>query len=710
MDTNGIGSDAEKHAWVAKVLGVVVSRTAAPSSAPAQHGAPGPGGSVPGSADGAGGKAVSLTSPDPDSALSKTAAQPQVWTRGLGSALQGTLGERPRAPVVPAAPVGPKSSFVNRGGKKLEVVVGKDGRVSLTADPPPIGEITFSGGGGKGAALPGAVRALEETGVLKEARVLRGASVGSMTAAVLAAGMSAETFTKLGNDTKMGPLIKNGDVLPLNLDGEGLESFVRDQIGSSVHGKIAAFLRKGNGKEQAEPGAPTNGIDQQTLDAIRAIDGKISRGGGVTFGDLRTLSKVVPGIKDLVISGTMMGDDSVNPGKIEKGKPQLAIFSADTEPDLDVARAVHASAALPPVFKPVNIKLSSGVTARFQDGGVMNNAPTSDLVGADRSLDPIPEAGQMTFVFEDQASAEILQGEATPSLSRVSDLVSGAPTSAANYAKNRALADRPEDVVMVPLKFKGPWYKRTDFSSFIGGTINFDIPKDARLKLQGMAEDATLGHIKNRKLPETREFGSAGEMLSSVSRDDLEAMAQENFAGAHEELAFRDAVAGGITALEAVAGGAKADSLQKGPVRSALAKLDALAKGDRNRLAFIGRELNRSGKLDPLLDVAKKSGGHGLVVLDAGVAVADALAARSHAQTILREMIYPKMVDESPKGVGGTVLRQVDTMLRGAKTPKDVNDALTIAIRHFANKSDFADRHRHHEFAAELKTYLMKVS
>lgn len=689
-------SDAsQKRAWMKPALEVGIPH---PDDAEAGPGAPPAGGA----------QAPTITAVDPNTPLSKAAGDPRIWTQSLGAGLQGREG--PPAPMTASAPTGPKTSIRSRNGKRIEVVTGKDGRVALTTDPPPVQEITFSGGGGKGAALPGAVKALEETGMLKDVRCFHGASVGSMTAAVLAAGMSAETFTKLANDTKMGPLVKGSDILPLNVDGDGLESFVREQLGASVHGKIAEFLKRAKPGQGSGPPAQSNGIDKATLDAVEAIDGKISRGGGVTFGDLRTLSKVVPGIKDLVISGTMMGDDSAAPGKIDKGKPQLAIFSADTEPDLDIARAVHASAALPPVFKPVNIRMSSGVTARFQDGGVMNNAPTSDLIGAERALDPIPEAGKMTFVFEEESSKEILKGEATPLLKRINDLVTGAPNSAADYAKNRGLADRPEDVVMVPLKFKGPWYKRTDFSGFIGGTINFDMPKEDKVKLQSLTETATLAHIKNRELPETRDFASTGEMLSSLGRPDLEAMAESDLPGAKDELKFRDEVAKGIAALESVAVGVKADALARGPLQQALKALDGLGQGNANRQAFVGRELNRSGKLDPLLDLAKASGYKGSAILDAGIAVADALAAKSHAQTILRDVVYPKMVTESTKGVGGTVLRQVDTLLRSAKTPSDVNDALTIAIKHFATKSDFADRHGHHAFAAELQTYLMKVT
>ncbi len=684
---------ATKRVWMRLAFGIVF---------------PGPGGAAdPSSGTTPNGTPVTLAAPDPNSALTKAAQQPQFWTQKVGAALQGPAA--PQGAVAPAAPSGTKTSFVAKDGKKLDVVLGKDGRVAFTADPPPIQEITFSGGGGKGAALPGAVTALQETGVLKEAKVLHGASVGSMTAAVLAAGMSAEAFTKLGNDTKMGPIVQGSDILPIHLDGDGLETFVRDQIGGSVHGQIATFLKK-NAGDGADGAKAASGIDPATLATVQQIDGKIGRGGGVTFGDLRTLSKLIPEIKELAISGTMMGDDSAAPGKIEKGKPQLAIFSADTEPDLDVARAVHASAALPPVFKPVNIKLSSGVTASFQDGGVMNNAPTSDLIGAERQLDPVPDAGKMTFVFESDAAKSMVKGEATPSLSRINDLVSAAPNSAAEYAEERGLADKPEDIVVVPLKFKGPWYKRTDFSGFIGGTVNFDIPKDARLKLQSMTKDATLAHVKNRQMPETREFGSAAEMLNSVGRSDLETMAAADFPGAKDELAFRDNVTDALKALEGFTAGAKSGALKQGPLQAALKSLNDLAKGDTNRLAYIGREMNRSGKLDPLLDLAKSSGDHALAVLDAGVAVADALAAKSHAETVLREVIYPKMVTENPKGVGGTVLRQVDNKLRAVRTPPEFNAALTIAIKHFATKSDFLDRHGHHAFAAELQTYVMKVS
>lgn len=684
------GAVADQDEWIARVLGVVppLGRIAS-----------------------AGGKTVSAKKPG-KSAVGAAAAKPQAFGSPIGPAL--SRGRRAGVPIAPAIPAGAPATFGMPPGRQMEVRVGPDGRVAFKAPSPPVREVTFSGGGGKGVALPGAAAALETSGVLDEVRVIHGASVGSMTAALLSAGMSAETFADISNNTDLEAIVKGGDKLAINLEGDQLEAFVREKIGESVRGQIASFVR-----ESGAAGDPD--VTKEPFVTLQAIDTKISHGEGVTFGDLRTLSKIIPRIKEVVISGTMMGDDSARPGEIEKdGKPQLAIFSADTEPDLDVARAVHASAALPPVFKPVNIRLSSGVTAKFQDGGVMNNAPTSDLVGAERKVDPIPADGQMTFVFEGEDSKEILAGEATPNRSRINDLIAHAPNSAAEYAKNRGLADRPEDVVMVPLKIKGPWYKRTDFSGLIGGTVNFNIRKDARLKLQELTAQATQANIDKRRQPETTEFASVEQMLACIGRDDLAMMAQQGFPGAADALAFRDEAVAEVAALEALAVSAQGGAPDAGAAQAIFDKLNALAGTDVDRLGFVGRELNRSGKLDTLLQRAKASGAAGAAqpdVLTAGVAVADSLDAKSHAQNVLREVVYPKMIEMdtviklSNRTLGNDVerevLRQLDNKLRAAVTPAQVNDAIDIAATHFAANSRVLRRPRDPKFAAALRQWKM---
>jgi exoenzyme U len=656
--------------WVARVLGINVARIAVPAAS--QYAAP--------------------------SAQSSLLAQ--------ASAQAGHAN-----PVTLPLTAQPKQIFGGANGRQIGIARAADGSVALTTPQPPLREITFSGGGGKGAALPGAIDALQP--VLKDVKVVKGASVGSMTAALIAAGVAAEDFKALGNDPATTAAIQEGRSLPgavlggmvgrvvseklnMGLEGTGLQDLVRKEMGKAVQKQIAAF-RESPAAQSADP---------QTLADIEAISAKIEKGEqGVTFRDLRTLSKAIPAIKEVEISATMIGDGT--DGKVEKGKPQLAIFNADTEPDMEVALAARASASLPPVFKPVNIKLSSGIEGRFEDGGVMNNAPAGNTVDAERNVDPIPDAGRMTFVFEEASSTQIVDGKATPVLGKVNDFFAAAPNSAAEYAKNRALADAPEDVVVVPLKFTDPASgKKKDFSTFLGGTVNFNIAANDKMTLQKMTESATAAHLAKTQLPQTREFASVGQMLDCIGRDDLVTLANNGFDGAEEELAFRDEAVTIIAKLVAMEPSGK-DQFTAGPVQTLLRQLDTLAGTSTDRQGFVAREFNRSGTLDPLLEAAAKGGTQNLGVLAAGVAVAECLKAQDHAQFILRETIYPKMVQYKQDSAAGILLQQVDAILRAARMPSDVNDALTIAIDYFKDKTGVLDLDHNRAFTAELQTYLM---
>ena len=353
--------------------------------------------------------------------MSGSAADAQrAWiARVLGVQLPAgaPAGVRPATGTVRSpSPTGTPDVHVGADGRRVEVVVGADGRAELRCPKPPLKEITFSGGGGKGTALAGAVRALEQSGALAGVAEVHGASVGSMTAALIGAGMNADDFTMISNDIDTEKLVKGGDKLAVNLKGDALEAFIQSQMTLSVMGRINEFMAGGSVDHPVAP---------EALAACDAIAKKLEGGAGVTFGDLRMLSKFIPAIKEVVISGTKIGAQDAS-GKMEKATPELVVFDADTQPDMEVARAVHASAALPPVFKPVDLKLQDGSTARFEDGGVMNNAPSSDTLGNKRQVDPIPDGGAMTCVFEEEAAHEVLAGTVTPTRSRIMDFIAGA--------------------------------------------------------------------------------------------------------------------------------------------------------------------------------------------------------------------------------------------------------------------------------------------
>jgi exoenzyme U len=275
----------------------------------------------------------------------------------------------------------------------------------------------------------------------------------------------------------------------------------------------------------------------------------------------------------------------------------------------------------------------------------------------------------------------------------------------------------------LPPSKKGGKGKKKDFTGFLSGTTNFDMALEDKLTLQAMAEDATSAHIKKRQQPVTREFASSGQMLICIPRADLLALAEGGFEGAAETLDFRDSVTGALAALAARVkaigdGRAAADDAA---VKDALARLEALSAGDLDRQGFVAREMNRDPALDGLLAAVRRRGavgdgelGDGEVgegdVLEACCAVNEAIIARAHARTVLRDVIYPKLVQVDPKGSGGEVLLLVEGRLRAANSADEVNDALDIAIQHFKTKSDRLGRHGHKKFAAALQACLMEQS
>jgi exoenzyme U len=644
-----------------------------------------------------------------------------------GGLLARTPAETALAPgrIQLGTPAAPPRTVRGAQGRPMTVAQAADGSVTLVAPPPPVRVATFSGGGGKGAAMPGAVRALEQSGVLKDLQRVTGASVGSMTAAMIAAGATADEFAEIGNDPSVASTIKQGKnfaevLFGGGLDGQGLEGLVRNSMTRCVGKRIVEYVR-----QQQQAGQP---IAPEVLAVAHRVAGGKK---GPTFGELRTLARFIPAIKEVSVSASFM--TAVDP---KTGKPtgddgaQLMMFNADTQPDMEVAVAVHASAALPPVFKPVDIELADGRKARFQDGGVLNNAPTPESTADAPAIDPMPEERGMTFVFEDEAAREVLQGEAVPRRSRMGDWLTGTEHSAAEYAKNRQLADSPDGVVMLPLTFHVPEGKlgekgeKKDFTGFLSGTTNFDMAITDKLQLQLLAEDATRAQLQASAQPQQRHFDTPAQMLMCLPRADLAALATDGFDGAADALAFRDAACADVAALQALArqrADATPQALAADPaVQEPLEHLQVLAGADDERQGFVARELNRGSALAPLLAALDRGPGEGdgegegphrgvqpNPIVEAGHAVAEALRARAHAKRVLREVIYPKMVREDPKKPSGQLLGQIDARLRRADSPEEVDDALRMAIAHFRKKTDPLGLLGHRAFAAELERRLM---
>jgi exoenzyme U len=707
-----MGETLERDTWVTRVLGVAINRP--PSSA-------------------TNGKRVKFA-PVP-----KTMTRPPRSGPGIGRNRSNDLVPPPRTL--------PPEEFNRPGGKpedRLVITKRANGTIAFTSPPPPVREITFSGGGGKGVALAGAVKALEETGQLKTATKITGASVGSMTAALVAAGITAEEFTttagaksttdRITEDTGGSKLkIGLGALASLvggnnALTGQGLEDVVRDVLDETLRTRMSEYLDQCS--KDNKPPAPA---------VVKVMKNLAGNKAGPTFGDLRELSKVIPAIKEVVITGTYtteFEDVTDKKGKAKKKElkngnqeGQLYVFDADSEPDMEVALAVHASASFPVVFKPVDITLSSGLTVRFIDGGVMNNTPTSSSIGNERKLDPMPQSRGMTFVFDDEdGTAEgMLAGKVTPPSgrgTRFADWFLGADNSAGEYSKNRDVADRPEELIVVPLTievpkkkilgiFKTSAMKTVDMRGTLDGTLEFNASPEVAEGLQKKLEDATKAQVARESKPKTREFDSDSQMFVSVSIADLKLLADGNYEGAADALQFREQVKtqiGELASLVKIEGekdnGTAVNVLNGRDGKAALAELEQLAGSDLEYQAYVGREMNRGG-IDTLLDAIRK-GGVKSKVTDAGLEVAEVLRVQTFADNILKQLVYPKMKTEPKGGAGIETLLDMQTRLRRAQAAKQVNDALTIGINHFKNKSDKSIPKRgHKQFARELARRMM---
>jgi exoenzyme U len=627
---------------------------------------------------------------------------------------------------LPICPVdAPVQSFASAGGRQILVAKNAAGGVSYTAPPPPIRELTFSGGGAKGAALPGAIKALEDSGILKDTKKISGASVGSMTAALVASGMTAKEFAEVANDKMTNDIIIEGtdgsklDMLfaAINnkgnpLTGQGLEAIVKMVVDASLRKRIYDYLK---------PFGPAQtGADPTVIKIMHRLGGDRQ---GATFMEMRELSKVIPAIKEVVITGTYTTeytDDGKGKGGLKQmkggdGQGKLYVFDADSEPEMAVSLAVHASASFPGAFKPVNIKISSGLTVRFIDGGVMNNTPTSSSLSNDLDLDPIPDKRGLTFMFEDKKGiAEgVAKGQVKASQgygSRAMDWVLSAKYNAGEYSKNREAAEHKDEVVVVPLTVTLPPKKKGEKGQQIDmrdGTLNFSLPNDAKLALQAKTEEATNKRIKETGQPKTMDFASDSQMFMCVPVGDLKAMADGDMKGAKAAMEFRGVVAGIIGDLKnAVRAGGDPSANDK--VKQAFAELERRSADDPEYRGYVARELNKAG-IGSTLGKLRAAPGPKSDMVKAACEVADAVKVHAYAINVLRNVIYPQMTMESEGGRDATTLSAMETMLRKAKTPKDYNGALSVGIKAFKGEWKMPVLSRdHNQFARTLQGWLMK--
>ena len=229
-----------------------------------------------------------------------------------------------------------------------------------------VSALIFEGGGTKGAAYAGVVKALDAAGLVKDVKHFAGASAGAMTAAILAAGHDGPALAKFIKEAPWEKLMKSISYLKvvglaskfaLKSGGSAIQTFLEEKVFTSDHFKELA--EKEGWTAKIKPEQDWGRITLGELADYRGVHLKIA------------VIEATTGVWKLIDHETEK--DPVT------GKGRYA--------DMPVAVATRASMAFPIIFTPVEFE-KDGVKELFVDGGFIasaGNMPVRAFVDASLS-------------------------------------------------------------------------------------------------------------------------------------------------------------------------------------------------------------------------------------------------------------------------------------------------------------------------------------
>lgn len=586
------------------------------------------------------------------------------------------------------------------GPRKLSLSCDINGQVDVVLSPPPPSHLVLSGGGAKGIAYPGMVQALEGSGKLQGIQVISGSSAGAMSATLLSSGMNAEVFGKLSNSIDLPSLLNSNDPLTawlqeastrigkligrlpgpagniaqllltlmprLQTEAHPLEELLRNESRQSILTHIAATPRA------TRP------------NAVMKIADRLSAGGAPTFRDLEVLSRHIPAIKPLNITGTGMFD----------GRPQLVAFNASLTPDMDIARAAHISASLPVLFKrPTEQGHAFQETAEataFQDGGLLLNTPAPGVIERSFAESPLSQHESLIVKFEAEDAATPKKSGGF--FSGLVDKVTGASHTSAEAYQDERLKAFAEQTVVLPLKTD-----QGDFRGTLNGTVNFTMSAEHKQHLQAQARKTVAAHLEQRDtVREHHTFASLDDAVLAMD-DEILARVQETLQkepAAAPVLLFRKSAQHALQALDnAIAKVNQGhDSLIFTPeLSAALRNLDVLVSRPEH-VEWLGRRLNAVGQrnFQQLLQVAAKqaSGASPMSkVMASAVAEMKRRDISVKAENFTREVIYPSLYRPGQTGANVDLLQRAAGDLAKATTPAEFNRVLDDIIQHYGARN-----------------------
>ncbi|WP_426218314.1 patatin-like phospholipase family protein [Pseudomonas sp. DWRC2-2] len=609
------------------------------------------------------------------------------------------------------------------GARNVTLMRDQQGRVDVFLSAPPVTSLILSGGGAKGIAFSGVVRALEDAQKLQGIQSISGSSAGAISAALIASGMGAEAFDKLSDGIDLPSLLNSKDavtawmqdasttlgklvgrlpgavgstslllmtLLPrLQTEALPLEELIRNESRQSILGHIAQTPR-----------------ETRSAQIMRIAD-RLSAGGAPTFGDLEVLSRDIPAIKQLNITGTGMFAD----------RPQLVVFNASLTPQMDIARAAHISGALPLVFKsPVEQGhgfQASAESTVFKDGGLLLNTPAPGVVDRAFPESPLAKAEALIVKFESDASGE--RARSGSFLSHLADRITGVPHSAAGAFQDKKLEAFAEQIVTLPLKTE-----KGDFRGLLTGTVNFTIQDEQKQHLQAKAREAVDAHLERRTTAlEHHAFQSLDDAVLAMD-DSMLASVQPTLQkdpAASDVLMFRESAKQALQVLDvaiAEANQAQGALVFTPRILSALRNLDALAERPEH-IDWLGRRLNVASQpnFQQLLQAAAKqiAGGASPMSKVIGRAVAE-MSVRdiaTKAENFTREVIYPSLFRPGQPESNVELLHRAAQDLAWSTTATEFNRVLDTLVDGYKARNKPWDKASSSTTVEMAKAWKLKV-
>lgn len=199
--------------------------------------------------------------------------------------------------------------------------------------------LVLEGGGIRGLAYPGAIKVLEEKGIIKNIERVAGSSAGAITALMIGLGYISY---------EMDSVFQSLQIQQFN-------------DGKNIFGKIHR-LKKEYGIFKGEK------FEKWLSYLVKYKTGNAS----TTFADLHQLHQNNNKFKDVYCTGTNVT------------KQRLQIFSWEQTPSMQLKTAIHISGCIPVYYKPVavdsawsevSIKNNKNKFDLYVDGGMINNYP-----------------------------------------------------------------------------------------------------------------------------------------------------------------------------------------------------------------------------------------------------------------------------------------------------------------------------------------------